>query len=64
MPRQLQGEVHKGLDTLLHQGITQPLKSLDASQVVIVHKKLGEICLCVEYCKLNFIMLGDVFLLP
>ena len=63
IPRQLQGEVQKCLDTWLYQGIIRPSKSLYASQVVIVHKKSGEICLCIDYQKLNFIMVRDTFLL-
>ena len=33
-------------------------------QVVIVHKKSGEICLCVDYRKLNSITIRDAFPLP
>ena len=43
IPRQLQGEVQKCLDTWLRQGIIRPSKSLYASQVVIVRKKTSEI---------------------
>ena len=52
IPSQLQGEVHKCLDTWLCMGIILPSKSLYTSQVVIVHKKLEEIHLCTDYCKL------------
>ena len=45
IPVQLQAEVHKCLDTWLMQGIIWPLRSLYTSQVVIVHKKTGEIAL-------------------
>ena len=51
IPRQLQGEVRKCLDTWLRQGIIRPSKNLYASQVVIVSKKTGEIWLCVDYGK-------------
>ena len=64
IPRQLQGEVHKCLDGLLCQGIIRPSKGLYASQVVIVHKKLEEIHLCIDYRKLNSIMVRDAFPLP
>ena len=47
--RQHQGEMHKCLDTWLFQGIIQPSNSPYASQVVTVHKKTGEIHLCVDY---------------
>ena len=64
IPRQLQGEVHKYLDTWLHQGLIRPSKSPYASQVVKVCKKSGEICLCIGYQKLNSITVRDVFPLP
>ena len=63
IPPQLQGEVHKCVDTWLWQGIIRPSQSPYASQVVIVHKKMG-ICLCIDYQKLNSIMVRDAFLLP
>ena len=64
IPKQLQGEVRKCLDTWLRQGIICPSKSPYASQVVIVRKKTGEIRLCVDYCKLNSIVVRDAFPLP
>ena len=64
IPKQLQGEVRKCLDTWLRQGIICPSKSLYASQVVIVRKKTGEIRLCVDYHKLNSIVVRDAFPLP
>ena len=41
IPPQLQGEVHKCLDTWLQQGIIRPSQSPYTSQVVIVHRKVG-----------------------
>ena len=64
IPRQLQGEVHKCLDTWLCQGIIRPSKSSYAFQVVIVHKKSGKIHLCIDYQKLNSIRVRDTFPLP
>ena len=46
------------------KGIIQPSNSPYASQVVIVHKKTGEIHLCVDYRKLNSLSIWDAFLLP
>ena len=63
-PQQLQGEVHKCLDTWLWQGIIRPLQSPYTSQVVIVQKRTGEICLCIDYWKLNSITIRDTFPLP
>ena len=48
IPVQLQAEVHKCLDTLLKQDIIWPSQNPYVSQVVIVHKKLGEIRLYIE----------------
>ena len=64
IPVQLQAEVRKCLDTWLKQGIIQPSRSLYALQVVIVRKKTGEICLCVDFRALNAIMIRDSFPLP
>ena len=64
IPWQLQGEVRKCLDTWFRQGIIRPSKSPYASQVVIVRKKTGEIQLCVDYQKLNSIVVRDAFPLP
>ena len=49
IPVQLQTEVRKCLDTWLRQGIIRPSRSPYASQVVIICKKSGEICLCIVF---------------
>ena len=64
IPVQLQSEVRKCFDTWLKQGIIRLSKSPYASQVVIVHKKSGEIRLCVDFHKLNAISVRDSFPLP
>ena len=64
IPPQLLGEVCKCLDTWLRQGIIRPSQSAYTSQVVIVQKKSGEICLCMDYQKLNSITVRDAFPLP
>ena len=64
IPVQLQTEVHKCLDTWLKQGIICPSHSLYASQVVIVRKKSGEICLCIDFRALNAVTIHDSFPLP
>ena len=48
----------------LRQGIIRPSKSPYVSQVVIMRKKTGEIRLCVNYWKLNSIVVRDAFPLP
>ena len=64
IPRQLQGEVCKCLNTWLCQGIIRPSNSPCASQVVFVWKKTGEIPICVDYRKLNSNTIRDGFPLP
>ena len=64
IPRQLQGEVLKCLNTWLCQGIIQPSKSPYTSQVVIVCKKLEEMHLCVDYHKLHSNTVRNAFPLP
>ena len=61
---QLQGEVCTCLDTWLWQGIIRPSEHPYISKVVIVCIKMGEVCLCMDYQKLNSIMVRDAFLLP
>ena len=64
IPVQLQAEVHKCLDAWLRQGIIWPLCSPYVSQVVIVHKKSGEIQLCINFRALNAMTIHDSFPLP
>ena len=64
IPVQLQADVCKCLDTWLKQGIIRPSQSPYASQVVIVHKKTGEIRLCVDFRSLNAGTIRDSFPLP
>ena len=65
IPVQLQTEVHECLDTWLKQGIIHPSRSLYASQVVIVHKKTGEIHACVStFRAFNAVTVRDSFPLP
>ena len=58
---QLQTEVRKCLDTWLRQGIIHPSRSPYAPQVVIIRKKSGEICLCIDFRALNAITIRDSF---
>ena len=64
IPVQLQTEVCKCLDMWLKQGIICPSHSLYTSQVVIAHKKSGEICLCIDFRALNTVTIHDSFPLP
>ena len=64
IPRQLQSEVQKCLETWLRQVIIRPSKNPYASQVVTVRKKTREIRLCVNYQKLNSIVVRNAFPSP
>ena len=64
IPVQLQTEVRKCLDTWLKQEIICPSRSPYASQLVIVCKKSGEICLCIDFRALNAVTIRDSFPLP
>ena len=57
IPRQLQGEVCKCINNWSQQGVIHPSNSPYASQVVVVHKKTGEVHLCVDYRKFNSIFI-------
>ena len=48
-------------ETGYYMPFTQPIH---ASQVVIVHKKSGEICLCIDFRALNAVTICDSFPLP
>jgi len=51
------------LDDLLKENIIRPSNSPHASPIVLVHKKNGELCLCVDH-ELNKITIKDNFLTP
>ena len=53
--------MRKCLDNWLKQGIISPSKSPYALQVVIIHKKTGEIYLCIDFHKLNAVSIHDLF---
>ena len=64
IPVQLQAEVCKYLEAWLRQGVIQPSCNPYTSQVVIVCKKSGEICLCIDFRALNAVTICDSFPLP
>ena len=64
IPVQLQAKVQKCLNTWLKQGVIRPSRSPYTSQVVIVHKKTGDIHLCMDFHTLNAMTIQDPFPLP
>ncbi len=68
LPRRLaymiHDEVKLEIEKLLHLNVVIKSASPWASPIVAVHKKNGELCLCVDFHKLNEVMHKDAFLLP
>ena len=56
--------VKKLINELKEKDIISPSKSLWASPVILVPKKDGSICLCIDYCKVNELIRKDVYPLP
>lgn len=52
------------LDSLLEKGIIRPSESEYASPIVLVQKKNGELRLCIDYQKLNKLLIRDNYPLP
>ncbi len=56
--------VKKHLRTLVDAGIIRESESSFASPIVVVRKKNGDVCLCVDYRKLNVQTIRDAYALP
>ena len=61
VPESQKAGVKKEIDWRLAQGIIQPSKSPWASLLVIVKKRYGKLCLCVDYRKLNQVTSFDSY---
>ena len=64
VPYHLKEQVNDCLQHWLKQGIIRPSHSPYASQIVIVKKKDGKVRVCVDYRKLNNVVVRDAFPLP
>ncbi|XP_011171540.1 uncharacterized protein LOC105204179 [Solenopsis invicta] len=64
LPPKERESVEKQVNDWLHEGIIEPCSSEYASPVVVVKKKNGSLRLCVDYRKLNRIMVRDKYPLP
>jgi len=52
------------VEKMLEQGVVEPSHSPWSNPVVLVEKKDGSQCFCVDYRRLNSVTKMDVFLLP
>ena len=64
VPLAMREVVKKEIDKMLELGAIQPSASPWASPVVLVEKKDGEICFCVDYRKLNQMARFDAYPMP
>ena len=59
-----QTKVQKQLDCLESEGVITLLQSAWSSLLVVIKKKKGSLCLCVDYWHLNALTEGDSYPLP
>ena len=57
-------EAKKMLEEMMEKDLIQPSKSPWASSIVLVKKKDGSTCFCVDYRKLNAVTRKDAYPLP
>ena len=63
-PVHLKDEIDKQIDEMLVRDVIQPSKSPWASSIVMVSKKDGSKCFCIDYRKLNYITVKDSYPIP
>ena len=60
-PPALRDEIEKQVVDMLHQGLIQPNTSLFSSPVLLVKKKDGSYCFCVDFRHLNAMTMKSKF---
>ena len=63
-PKGFENEEEKHLTKMLELGVIQPSESAWASAPVLIRKKDGSVCWCLDYRKLNSLTKKDAFPLP
>lgn len=56
--------IQKQMKTMLEDGVIRPSKGIWALPVVLVKKKDGSLCFCVNYRRLNQITKKNIYPLP
>ncbi|XP_065927594.1 uncharacterized protein [Magallana gigas] len=64
IPLPLMQEVDKQVNEMLEKGVIEPSNSPWASPVVLVRKKDGSMCFCIDYRRLNEVTVKDAYPLP
>lgn len=63
-PHFQKGEISRMITQMLHDGIIRPSRSSFSSLVLLVRKKDGTWCFCVDYRVLNSVIVRDAFPIP
>ena len=64
IPPPLLEEVHASLCNMLDVGVIHPSQSPWCNMVVLIHKKDGSLCFCIDFCCLNVWTKKDSYPLP
>ena len=63
-PYAQKSEIERMVAKMLEVGIIQPIQSSFSAPVVLVHKKDGSWCMCLDYRELNKLTIKDKFPIP
>ena len=63
-PKKHKDEIEKAIKDLLEIGHSEPSKSPFASTVLLVKKKDGTMCMCIDYRELNKKTIKKIYLIP